>query len=332
MTNPLNPLTPPDAPLGAHPLVLDRLGVAREVQRYFGQSLDVLKELIDYATNLEVRIHGMGVGETDRVVAVGVLFHRIIALLDATELLLRAGQVYSARIQTRALIEASWNLEWMLKADVSRRACQYYVLDLRNRVAELERFIPGTASNKEFEKVIESAKYLDAKNIFSMTPEDLAAIRKSRDDILQRIEEVSEFKAISIEIDKRKKLVGLKWFQLFGGPNETRDLAIKLSHLHEYEVFFRLDSNAVHGTWVQDHISIKNEIARAVPIRSLREFVRVGDVAWDVGFRTTEQVIRHFREGEMLAFVRQFVPNGKLRWNPPEVEVDIEAVVPYRNG
>src|SRR5215213_3950288 len=303
-----------EVPLRAHPLVLDARQAAVDVHRFFGESLDVLRELIDYATNLELRIHSMGIGDTDRVAAVGVLYHRIVALLDASELLLRAGQVYGTRLQARALLEASWSLEWMLKGDVDRRACQFYVLDLRKRVAELERCVPGTASNNELKRIIDAANLVGKERILTLTEDEIASVKTDIGNILARIEEVPEFRSISKEIDKRKKLSDVKWFQLFKGPNDHRALAIELGYEAEYEVFYRLDSNAVHGAWVQDHISIKNEVARQVPIRGLRDFGRVADVVWNAGFRSTEKAISHFRAGELLAFVKQFVPGGKMRW------------------
>ncbi|HSU16819.1 DUF5677 domain-containing protein [Longimicrobium sp.] len=315
--------------LQAHPLVLDAAQSAKDVERYFGASLDVLRELIDFATNLEIRIHSMGVGDTDRVVGVGVLYHRNVALMDAAELLLRSGQVYGARLQARALLEASWNLEWMLNADVHRRACQFYVLDLRKRIAEPERFIPGTASNDELKSVISAANVFDKERILAISEEEIAGARQNIAEIRQRIREVPDFQFVNAEIDRQKKLAGLKWFQLFGGPNDHRNLAKRLGYESEYEIFYRLDSNAVHGTWVQDHISIRNDIARSVPIRGLRDFGRVADVVWNAAFRSTKQVIDHFRPGEMLTFLRQFMPGGNSRWDPPIVESEIEAVVPY---
>lgn len=317
---------------GAHPLVLDASQAAADVQQYFGASLDVLRELIEFATNLELRIHSMGVGDTDRVVAVGVLYHRAIALLDASEILLRAGQVYGTRLQARALLEASWNLEWMLRADTHQRARQLYVLDLRKRVAGLERSIPGHASYEKLKQLVDASTLVGNEKILSITQEEIAGVKRDIANINARIDEEQEFGIVSREIDQRKspkKLSDVKWFQLFGGPPDHRRLAAELGYEYEYEVFYRLDSNAVHGAWVQDHISIKQDIARSVPIRGLREFGRVADVVWNAGFRVTEKVISHFRPGELLSFVKQFVPKGKMRWNPPDVQVEIEAVVPY---
>jgi hypothetical protein len=218
----------------------------------------------------------------------------------------------------------------MLESDVDRRACQFYVLDLRRRVVELERGIPGTAPYEELKRIIGATNLVGKDQFLSVTKEEVMRARKDSEEILTRIEEVPEFRVVSKEIDKRKKLSDVKWFQLFGGPSDHRALAKKLGYESEYEVFYRLDSNAVHGAWAQDHISIRDEIARSVPIRGLRDFGRVAEVVWNSGFRSTEKVISHFRPGELLTFFKQFVPGGKFRWNPPEVEVEIEAVVPYR--
>lgn len=326
MHKPLDELVASDARVGAHLLVLNRQEAVANAATYFGLALDVLSELIDEGTRLEVRILGQGAGELRRVIPIAVLYHRLLAILDSIEVLLRAGQAYGARILTRSLLETSWSLEWMLKDEVELRAHQYYVIDLHQRAEELERSVPGTPAYARLKKALGT----QADSMLAINEEEIADVKASRADILRRLREYPELRKVDQEVERRKKKKGgeLKWFQLFGGPNTFRDLAERLDHAEEYEVFYRMDSHAVHGSWIQDHISIRDEVAANLPLRNMRDFGRVADEAWTTGFRTTINVLKHFREGELRGFVLRFMPGGKLRWNPPEVEFNLERVRP----
>lgn len=307
--------TPTD---GAHPGVLDRHYAEETSETVYGNSLDLIKQLIDEGTNLQVRALVSSPREIPDVVLLGVLFRHSLQLLDSVEILLRRGQAQGARIVLRALLEASWGIEWMLKADTERRAKQFYVLDIRERIELNESYVPGT---KAFESMkvdlpIEQQRELGIDKEAAVVSR--ANIKKNR----EHLNEYPDLKLIDDEISRQDRRIGLlRWFTLFKGPRDYPDLARKLGHGDEYRLVYRSLNDAVHGSNIQSHISVETQGVAMIPaIRGLEEFRNVLEFTWIAGFRITEMMIEHYRPGEMQSFLLRFFPGGKARWNLPNVE------------
>ncbi|SOD02526.1 hypothetical protein SAMN05216486_1045 [bacterium JGI 053] len=308
---------------GAHPGVLDRHYAEETSETVYGKSLDLIKELIDEGTNLQVRALVSSPREIPDVVLLGVLYRRSLQLLDSIEILLRSGQGYGARIMLRALLEASWGIEWMLKADTERRAKQFYVIDIRERIELNESFVPGTKAfaSMKLDVPIEQQRELGIDEEAEAISR--ANIKKNR----EHLEEYPDLNLIDGEVSRQKKRVGLlRWFTLFGGPQDYADLARKLGHADEYRLVYRSLNDAVHGSNVQSHVSIETRGVAVIPtIRGLEEFGDVLEFTWIAGFRITQLMIEHYRPGEMRSFLLRFFPRGKARWNPPNVEFHREV-------
>jgi hypothetical protein len=223
----------------------------------------------------------------------------------------------------RALLEASWGIEWMLKDDTERRANQFYVLDIRERIALNESFVPGT---KAFELMkgdvpVEQQRELGINEEAETVSR--ANIRKNRD----HLDEYPDLKVIDEEVSRQTRRVGLiRWFTLFGGPQDYTDLARKLGHGDEYRLVYRNLNDAVHGSNIQSHVSIETAGVAMIPaIRGLEEFGDVLQFTWIAGYRITRLMIEHYRSGELQSFISRFFPGGKERWNLPNVEFHREV-------
>jgi hypothetical protein len=73
----------------AHRYILDREASFAEVQEHLGGALDLVREVVDYGSNLLVRCLGGTTGEILDVVAIGVFGKQAVAALDAVEQLSR---------------------------------------------------------------------------------------------------------------------------------------------------------------------------------------------------------------------------------------------------
>lgn len=302
---------------GAHPGLLNRKANETSAQKIFGEALAVLRELIDEATHLQVRALKTSRRDTPDVVVLATMFPRMIKLLDSIELLARSGQAYGGRVLLRAFLEGAWGLEWMLLKDTERRGRQFYVTELRDRIAENEVFIPGTRTYERFIKDVlpeRIAELVDADF------EERAKTEIAR--IQNHIDSEPELLEISLEIDRQKKSPpDLRWFQLFEGPTSYRDLARVLNRGDEYQQFYQGLSNAVHGTYTQDHVWIEQRgLARIQAVRSISDLTAVLDLAWILGSRVYRLVLTYYRPAELEAFRKRFAPNGKVRFSVPDVE------------
>jgi hypothetical protein len=220
----------------------------------------------------------------------------------------------------RALLEASWGIEWMLKADTERRAKQYYVLDIRERIELNESFVPGTKTFESLKIDVPPDRLRELGFDEEAEAISLANIAKNR----EHLDEYSDLKLIDEEVSRhvKKRRIGLlRWFTLFGGPRDYTDLARKLGHGDEYRLVYRGLNDAVHGSNIQSHVSIETRGVAMIPaIRGLEEFRDVLEFTWSAGFRITQLMVEHYRPGETRSFLLRFFPGGKARWNLPNVE------------
>jgi hypothetical protein len=303
---------------GAHPGVLDRKYAEESAKTVYGNALDLIKELIDEGTKFQVRALVTSPREIPDVVILGVLFRRSLQLLDSIEVLLRAGQAFGARIMLRALLEASWGIEWMLKANTERRAKQFYVLDIRERIELNESFVPGTKAFESMKLDVPTEQQRELGVDEEAEAISRANIKKNR----EHLNEYPDLKLIDEEVSRQRKRVGLlRWFTLFGGPQDYADLARKLGHGDEYRLVYRSLNDAVHGSNIQNHVSIETRGVAMIPaIRGLEEFGDVLEFTWSAGCRITQLMIEHYRPGEMGSFRSRFFPGGRERWKLPDVE------------
>ena len=303
---------------GPHRGALDRQYAEETARTVYGGALDLIRELIDEGTRFQVRAFVTAPREIPDVVILGVLFRRTLQLLDSIEVSLRAGQAYGAQIVLRALLEASWGMEWMLKEDTERRAKQFYVLDIRERIELNEAFVPGTKAFESMEIDLPLTRQRELGFDQQAEAVSRANIKKNR----EHLDEYPDLKLIDDEISRQKKRVGmLRWFTLFGGPQDYPALARKLGRGDEYRLIYRPLNDAVHGSNIQNHVSIETRGEAFLPaLRGIEEFHNVLEFTWIAGFRIVRMLIEHYRPGEIESFIRRFHPNGKERWNLPNVE------------
>jgi hypothetical protein len=140
--------------------------------------------------------------------------------------------------------------------------------------------------------------------------------------IRSHIDSEPELLEISLEIDRQKKSPpDLRWFQLFGGPTSYRNLARELERGDEYHQFYQGLSNAVHGTFTQDHVWVEQRgLARMQPVRAISDLTAVLDLTWILASRIYRLILTYYRPGELEAFRRRFAPDGKVRFSVPDVE------------
>jgi len=192
----------PNAAVGPHLLILNRADAVDSVQKYFAESLAQLRELLNEGTRLEVRGLQSGAGELDVVIPLAVLYHRILTLVDSIEVLISAGQSYGARIILRALLETGWSLDWMLRENVARRIGQYYVADIRRRVAELARVEHGTDEHSRFKAALGHQAHL-----LDCSEQEDNEIRSNRQQLIRKLRDEPRFRAINDKAERIHK----KW-------------------------------------------------------------------------------------------------------------------------
>src|SRR5208337_840322 len=98
----------------ANKAILDRNclnPIKEEIQPY----LNLLRELVDYGTNLIVRCFVSSGRKLEDTVILPVLLKQAVSMLDAIELLISNAALHSGHLQARTLFELSLYLQWILE-------------------------------------------------------------------------------------------------------------------------------------------------------------------------------------------------------------------------
>src|SRR5437016_4304960 len=100
----------------AHKALLER-DAAAAMAAQFQDAIDLLKELVNYGTNLIVRAFGSSKRDLLAVCVLFVQLRQFLTHLDGITILLADGNSGTADLQLRSLLEGAHLIEWTLKKD-----------------------------------------------------------------------------------------------------------------------------------------------------------------------------------------------------------------------
>lgn len=278
--------------------------------------------MVNYGTNLIRRCYGASDKTTVDVVVLGVLLKQMIAMLDATDVLLRAGIVHAAFLQARAALEASLYIDWILFSESERKADCYVVATLRHERMWALRASKGTPEAKAINELMAE---LDL---------DMHATHPSLDaDAATHLEEInrnltqSGLMKIDAEFDrirqKRGKKYGPEWYVPAGASN-LRQIAKQVGRLPQYEFCYSKGSHVTHSALYKDQVQFNKSEVRFRTIRSLRDIDELLTTTLPVFFGTYSNVIKKYRRGEEKAFARHYIEN----WRQPFLSIKRVVIAP----
>jgi hypothetical protein len=126
-------------PENPHPVLHSRNQSIDFVLQHYAPQLELLVQMVNYSSNLIPRAFESSEKQmVDLMVCFGFL-KQFASMLDAAEILLRAGAVHASFVPLRVAFEASLYLEWLLVSDGAKKATYYYVGDIRKEL-DLTRF------------------------------------------------------------------------------------------------------------------------------------------------------------------------------------------------
>src|SRR5437762_13125241 len=105
-----------------HPRLMNRQAAVDAIAQGYGPQLELLAQLTNYASNLGIRAFGGSQRTPMDLLVCHVLLKQFTRMLDATEILMRAGAAEAARVPVRVAFEAAMYVEWMLVAAGGRKA------------------------------------------------------------------------------------------------------------------------------------------------------------------------------------------------------------------
>jgi hypothetical protein len=115
----------------SHPTLLNRAVQEAAIRQYYTPQLDLLTDMVNYASNLIPRAYARSEEELKDVIVCFGLLKQFATMLDAVDTLMRSGSVTAAQVPARAAFEASMYLEWILVSDSEKKALHFVVGNIR---------------------------------------------------------------------------------------------------------------------------------------------------------------------------------------------------------
>jgi Family of unknown function (DUF5677) len=242
-------LTLPEAPF--LPL-LNRDEAQDIVSQHFGPQVAMLTELTNYASNLIPRAYRSSDKQLRDLIVCYSLLKQFASMLDAVDVLVRAGSIQAAMTPARVAFEATLYIEWMLVADGEQKAVHYFVGNVRAEREWARMVSRGTPQTDEF---LANMGQLGA-DILGRTPAlDIEASQHIAriDKILGRPEYAPVDQAFDAFRKRRRRPYDPSWYEVLG-KTSVKQIAKELQRLPDYIVYYGEGSRVVHSASYTEHI------------------------------------------------------------------------------
>ncbi|MEW6382180.1 MAG: DUF5677 domain-containing protein [bacterium] len=261
----------------------------------------LLKELVNHATNVLVRCDQSSNGGIDEDLAPFTLYHHIIEQTDGIEVLITESCTAPAIPLLRSSFEALLYLEYIFEDDREyvQRSLSWLLGHIHERLNFYDRLDPSTPKGMEFKKNFDVD--IIAKNMELPSIDDVRARKSALEEMLSK----PHIQPIEAEYQKFKNMP--HWYQLFGGPNDLRTLAICIKRGAEYDLLYRHWSKFTHA---QDLISFVQKSGKVKMLRDPNEIKEITTSALSFILCSTQLMIGKYRGGENIQvwYEREIIP------------------------
>lgn len=249
----------------------------------------MLKELVNHATNAFVRCDRCANGGIDEDLAPFTLYYHIIQQTDAIEVLISECCSTSIIPLLRSSFEALLSLEYIFENDeeLVQRSLSWLLKNIHERLDCYDRLDFSTPKGADFKRNLDH-------DILTMPTPNINDVRTGK-STLERMFQKPHLEPIEAEFKKfdRKPY----WYQLFGGPQNFRELAIHLKRGAEYDILYRNWSKFSHA---QDIIPLANKNGKMKMMRDPNEIKIVTNFSFNFMLHSTILMIQKFRQGEKI--------------------------------
>jgi len=297
--------------------LLDRHTIDEFVAEKLAPTVALLRELVDYGVDLINRCAQKGGSLADLVITAH-FFKHAVTMLDAVEIQLSRGAVFSAGVSARSMLETYIYLAWILETDTEARGRLFYVWHLRQKRVWARRAIPRTPEHDRFKNHISTLS--DMKD-----PTKRAALEKEvkrQDAEITAILTNARNKAINDDFDRLKKRhFDVAWYTP-AGPYSIGDMAKRLKLEAEYDFFYSHFSDITHAGAFDKHVKFDGKAVVFEPIRSPEGIRTVVNVVATLAFRIFRLIIKKYFAQDMQSFNETYVTKWRTRFlSVPEVIV-----------
>ena len=283
------------------PDLLDRDLAKARVREASDVAVPMLKEVVNQGAAVLARSIGAAKGGDEHVPIVHG-FRQLLELIDGIAELVAEAAFFAARPLLRAAFEALLQVEYLLQEDTVRRAHNYLVADIRNRLKVYRSLDPATPSGEDLRRHVEQDERTSGVD-FS-PPDDLAERIDRFKRLLQKPGRWEEANQRFADAERQMNRVP-PWFALDNGPRRINNLAVALGRGGQYRILYPDWSGTVHA---RDFLRTLTKSDKGGPaILGLRDPSHMPTtVSFAAQFATDamQAMLRFYRPGEESSFDR----------------------------
>ncbi len=255
----------------------------------------LLQEEINYATNAFQRCQESSKGAPDEDLPVLTSYLHVIEMTDGIEALVYQCCSIPAIPLIRSAFEALLSIDYILEKDYRRRAFAWLVCYVHERLGQYELFDPSNPKSKEFSINLASDELNKYVKLPSF-PNIPSAIKNLQSLLNNPNYRVAELEYQNLKSKRKRKP---RWYSLFGGPSNLRDLAIQLNRGAQYELLYRYWSSITHADDISRFLT-KTKKGQPVfkPLRNPENLGLISVIASSLILHATQHVMGKFRPGE----------------------------------
>jgi hypothetical protein len=285
-------------------ILLNRHEAMTAVATHFAPQIEMLTQMTNYASNLIPRTYSSSKKQVLDIMVCYGLLKQFATMLDAVDVLVRAGAIQAAFVPARAAFEASLYIEWMLISDGEKKALYYFVGNMRQERLWGLRAVKESAESND---LLREMRELGA-DIFAQQPSlgDEGTRHVKEVDANLRRQEFSDANAAFDEYAANaRRPVEPKWYQVLG-VKSIRAMARELQRLPDYMIYDGTGSQVAHASSYQGKFNFARRGANARPIRDITSINTVLTFAATNALLVFHCVLGFYRHDELPAFARQY--------------------------
>jgi hypothetical protein len=230
----------------------------------------LLQELVNYGTGVLARCMTDSSYRKDIDLAIVALYRHVLEMTDGTEVLLAQACANPAIPLVRSSFEALLYIKFITEHDESyeRRSLAWLVNYVHLRLDMYERLDPSTAKGLDF--ATQFSRDIVCRTVLLPAAADARQAMANLKIFLDK----PGIQPVEAEFTRVQKG---KWYSMFGGPQNLRELAKSLRCAGQYDVLYRRWSRTAHA---EDLLALLGRNTHGEPaIRRLRNTSQVREVA-----------------------------------------------------
>ena len=202
---------------------------------------DDLQELVNFGSHALVRCATSSTGNENEDLAILSLYRHVIEMTDGVEVLVSQSCAIPAIPLVRSSFESLISMLYIVEEDSKYldRSLAWLIDYIHQRLATYESLDPNTAKGQEFQQ---SINLDDTAKTLQLPPQtDVSNAIKNLQSLLAKPQ------LHTLNQDFLNLRGAKKWYRLYGGPENVRELARHVGRIVQYDFLYRYWSRVSHG-------------------------------------------------------------------------------------